>query len=73
MGPKRKIYAEYEIGHLWYVDPPSKSLEVFARVGTNWLLVQTVLNKDEVCAPPFETFTFSLGRLWPFDKELTEP
>ena len=30
-GDKRKIYALYEVTHLWFVDPRARSLEVFAR------------------------------------------
>jgi Uma2 family endonuclease len=67
LGPKRIAYAESGVGHLWYIDPLAKSLEVFARVEKNWLLIQTVVGSDDVTAPPFETLTFSLGRLWPFD------
>jgi Uma2 family endonuclease len=66
-GDKRAIYALHEVGHLWHVDPRSKSLEVFARRGKDWLLSHTLFESDRVCAPPFEDTTFSPDRLWPFD------
>ena len=66
-GPKRRIYATYEVGHLWLVDPRDQSLEVFTRQDQNWLLIHTFFDDQQVSAPPFEALTFSLGLLWPFD------
>jgi hypothetical protein len=67
-GGKRRIYAKYEVGHLWYVDPRVKSLEIFARQKQNWLLTDAFFDKDEVKVAPFEEVGFSLGLLWPFDE-----
>jgi Uma2 family endonuclease len=67
-GGKRRIYAEYEVGHLWYVDPRVKLLEVFARQEHNWLLTEAFFDKEEVCGAPFRELAFSLGLLWPFDE-----
>ncbi len=72
VGPKRKIYAEYGVNHLWYVDPSIQSLDVFARVEKQWMLVQTFTGHENVCAPPFEAISFSLGLLWPFDSPKQE-
>ena len=66
-GDKRVIYATYGVGHLWYVEPRAKSLEVFARQDRNWLLTHTFFDDEEVNAPPFDALTFKLGLLWPFD------
>lgn len=67
IGPKRRIYATYGVGHLWYLDPASRSLEVFQRQDTAWLLTHAFIDREDVCAPPFEAITFSLGLIWPFD------
>ena len=67
-GDKRRIYALFEVGHLWYVDPDAQLLEVFERQGEDWLLTHTFVECEEVCAPPFGELTFSLGLLWPFDE-----
>jgi Uma2 family endonuclease len=72
-GPKRRIYATYNVGHLWHVDPRDHSLEVFLRQDRNWLLTHTFFDDEQVSAPPFEVLTFSLGLLWPFDPPLQEP
>lgn len=66
-GVKRTIYAHYGVGHLWFVDPRVKSLEVFARQDRAWLLTHTFFEDEDVSAPPFEALKFSLGLLWPFD------
>ena len=67
-GSKRRIYAEYGVGHLWYVDPRGRLLETFARHEKTWQLTGTFFDDDEVSAPPFEAARFSLGLLWPFDQ-----
>jgi Uma2 family endonuclease len=64
---KLPIYAEYRVGQAWYVDPELRVLEVLARSGPAWQLVDTVKNADPVTAPPFEVHTFSLDVLWPAD------
>jgi len=66
-GAKRRIYALFGVEHLWYADPRSRTLEVFARIENNWLLTHTFIDDDEVNAPPFIELKFRLGLLWPFD------
>lgn len=61
---KLAIYAEYGVGHCWYVDPNAETLEVFALTGEKWLLATAFKNDDPVTAPPFATHTFALGVLW---------
>ncbi len=64
---KLAIYAAYEVGHCWYVDPIAKTLEVFERRSDKWLLAATFKDADPVTAPPFEVHTFGLDALWPLD------
>jgi Uma2 family endonuclease len=71
-GPKRRIYAKYGVRHLWYINPRTRTLEVFALQGKNWLLTDTFVDNEEVCAAPFSEHRFELGILWPFD-EPTDP
>ena len=67
LGPKRRIYAACAVGYLWFVDPAALSLEVFRRQEQDWLLTHTFIGHEDVSAPPFDSITFSLGLLWPFD------
>ena len=59
------IYAEFGVGHCWYVDPDARTMEVFALTGGKWLLAATFKDDDAVAATPFEVHTFSLSVLWP--------
>lgn len=61
---KLAVYATFEVGHAWYVDPDPQTLEVFARSGAAWLLAATFKDTDPVAAPPFEAHTFALDVLW---------
>ncbi|MDX2155795.1 MAG: Uma2 family endonuclease [Hyphomicrobiaceae bacterium] len=61
---KLAIYAAFEVGHCWYVDPVARTLEVFARQGRQWLIAATFKDADPVTAPPFEAHTFALDILW---------
>jgi hypothetical protein len=67
IGPKRRIYATYEVPHLWHVDPISQTLEVFKLQKQDWLLTHTFVGGEDVNAPPFDAITFPLKLLWPFD------
>ncbi len=69
IGPKRRIYAEFGVECLWYVDPVARTLEVFQRIDTNWLLSKAFVDNETVSAPPFLPFAFSLSKLWPKDRE----
>jgi Uma2 family endonuclease len=62
---KLAIYAAFGVGHCWYVDPITKTLEVFALTNGKWLLAATFKDADPVTAPPFEAHTFALDVLWP--------
>ncbi|VFM96912.1 MAG: Endonuclease, Uma2 family (restriction endonuclease fold) [Candidatus Kentron sp. G] len=62
---KMPLYAQFEVAHLWLLDPKLRTLEVFALREGKWLLWETLGDNDKVSAPPFETVRFDLGVLWP--------
>jgi Uma2 family endonuclease len=64
---KMRIYATYGVTYVWQLDPTVRVLEVYKRQDQDWLLVKTFLGHDAVAAPPFETLSFTLNDLWPFD------
>ena len=72
-GDKRRIYAQYEVGHLWHVDPRARMLETFDRQGSTWLVTGTFFDDDKVNAAPFPEATVSLDLLWPFDSAPPNP
>lgn len=70
---KFRIYHEQRVGHLWYVDPQYRTLEVFAWSAAHWVPVANFGDNETVSAPPFTAATFKLGALWPFDVPPTNP
>jgi Uma2 family endonuclease len=64
---KFEIYYDFGVGHLWYLDPEYKTLEVFGRGDEHWQALKTFGGHDEVRAEPFDAISFSLGVLWPYD------
>ena len=61
---KLAIYAEFGVGHAWYVDPDAKTLEVFALDGDTYRIAATFKDNDRIAAVPFEVHEFALGVLW---------
>jgi Uma2 family endonuclease len=68
---KQRIYATYSVGHVWHVNPIAKLLEVYERQNKVWLQTHVFKDQETVSAPPFESLTFNLGLLWPFDQPST--
>lgn len=62
---KLAIYAAFEVGHAWYVDPIARTLEAMVLTDGKWLIAETFKDDDAVTAPPFESHTFQLDVLWP--------
>lgn len=61
---KLAVYAEFGVGHCWYVDPLARTLEVLALTGGKWTIQATFKDADPVAAPPFEVHSFALDVLW---------
>ena len=72
-GPKRRIYAEAGVGHLWLLDPTDGVLEAFALTGGRWLLLGTVQRGETVGLAPFDAVPFPLDDLFPFDDPAVPP
>lgn len=72
-GPKRRIYAEAGIGHLWLLDPTDGVLEAFALAGRQWPLLGTVERGETVAQPPFDAVPFPLDDLFPFNDPAAPP
>ncbi len=65
---KFRIYHQFKVQHLWYVDPVLRTLEIFGRGDDCWQTLKNFGDFDDVSAPPFDAISFPLGVLWPFDK-----
>ncbi len=60
----RRIYAREGVGHLWFVSPERKMLEVFRLEAGRWVLLDTFEGDALVRAEPFDAIELPLGRLW---------
>ncbi len=61
---KMPIYADAGVAHAWLVDPLLRTLEVFRRVETRWLLLGTFQGEAMVRAEPFDAVELELASLW---------
>jgi len=69
---KLPIYARERVGHVWFVDPIVRTLEVLKLGADGWLLLGTWAGDARVRAEPFDAIELELGILWQ-GVELTEP
>lgn len=61
---KMPLYAEHGVDFLWIVDPLMKTLEVYRREGSMWVVSSTHGDADIVHAEPFGAEPLQLGALW---------
>lgn len=61
---KMPLYAEHGVNHLWIIDPVMKTLEVYRREGTLWVVSSTHGEDDLVSAEPFREAALELAALW---------
>jgi Uma2 family endonuclease len=63
-GPKLVKYAREGVGHVWFLDPEPRTLEILRLDGSTYRLVATHSADDRVRAEPFEAIELELGLLW---------
>ena len=63
-GHKTTLYARERVAHLWLVDPPARTLEVYRREDAGWLLASTHTGAGAVRAEPFEAIELDAARWW---------
>ena len=61
---KMPLYAELGVMHLWLVDPEARTLEVFRREESRWLLLSAHAGDERVRAEPFGEIELELALLW---------
>jgi Uma2 family endonuclease len=61
---KLPVYARERVGHVWLINPASRTLEIFRRSGDGWVLVTTYADDEVVRAEPFEAIELDLLLLW---------
>lgn len=61
---KMPIYAREGVEFVWIVDPLLKSLEVFQRSATSWILLSSHVGDDLCRAEPFAAVELDMTRWW---------
>jgi Uma2 family endonuclease len=61
---KLPVYAHAGVGHVWLVNPITRTIEIYRREGAAWTLVGAHGGDAIVRAEPFEAIELELGRLW---------
>jgi len=62
-GRKREIYAEHNVGHLWFADPANKTIEVLVLDRGRYEIHQVAGGAERAQLAPFAT-QLDLAQLW---------
>jgi Uma2 family endonuclease len=63
-GQKMRIYAREGVGHLWFVDPIARTLEIYRLEHGQWIVAATHGGTQAIRAEPFAELEVELGRWW---------
>jgi Uma2 family endonuclease len=61
---KQDIYRQNGVPWLWFVDPPSRTIEVLRLSGQDWVVAGTFGGESEARIPPFDAVAIDVGALW---------
>lgn len=61
---KMPAYAREKVGHLWLVNPVTRTLEAYRLDAARWVLLGTFEGNALVRAEPFDAVELELGALW---------
>src|ERR1017187_1886327 len=61
---KQDIYREQGVAWLWFIDPPTRTIEVLNRTEHGWMVAGTFGGAGEAHVPPFDAVPIDIGALW---------
>jgi Uma2 family endonuclease len=61
---KLTIYAAHGVGHVWFVNPMRRTLEVFGRGDRDWRMLGVHIHEDVVRVEPFAEIEIDLATWW---------
>jgi Uma2 family endonuclease len=61
---KMPIYMREQVGHVWLIEPVTRTLEVFRRENDRWVLAGNYAGDQLIRAEPFEAVELALEMLW---------
>ena len=66
---KLPVYGPEGVGHVWFVDPIARTLEVFRLESGRWVVIGSHGDDDLLRAEPFEAVELDLLALWGEERE----
>jgi Uma2 family endonuclease len=68
---KMPVYAQYGVSYLWFIDPLSRTLEIFQLQDEKWVVAGLYKGDAKIRAVPFIEIEINLSDLWPegWDKQ----
>lgn len=61
---KMPVYLREGVGHVWLVDPATRTVEVFRNAGREWALAGSYAGDSRERLPPFDAVELDLSKLW---------
>lgn len=61
---KMPVYMREQVGHVWLIEPVTRTLEIFRREGDRWVLAGNYAGDQRIRAEPFEAVELELEVLW---------
>ena len=59
-----RVHVREGVGHLWFVDPLARTLEVYRLEGGRWVVASTHGGAETVRAEPFDAVAIDIGCWW---------
>ena len=63
-GDKLKVYAAFDVKHVWFVDPEARTLEILERDPKGYRVLEVFSGEAKIRAAPFDAIELELGLLW---------
>jgi Uma2 family endonuclease len=63
-GDKLKVYGEFGVAHVWFVDPEAQTLEILERDAKGYRILEVFSGAARVRAVPFDAIELEVGLLW---------
>jgi Uma2 family endonuclease len=61
---KLPVYMREQVGHVWFIEPLTRTVEIFRREKDRWVLANNYVGEQRIRAEPFEAVELELEALW---------
>jgi Uma2 family endonuclease len=63
-GDKLKVWRAHDVGHVWFVDPEARTLEILEKDEKGYRVFDVFSGDAKIRAVPFDAIELELGLLW---------